>query len=177
MNKLKKGYTQFYTGNGKGKTTAAIGLAVRAAGSGLNTYFACFMKQFPYSEFKSLKKLEPNIIVEAFGKDDFVYRKQYPIGKELNQIKKGLIISKDKMLSNNFDIIVLDEIFICIYFKIFQIEEIVEFIKLKPNNVELILTGRYCPEEIYSYADLITEMKEIKHYYSSGVPARKGIES
>lgn len=177
MSKLKKGYTHIYTGNGKGKTSAAIGLAIRAAGFGLKTYIACFMKEFPYSEFTALKKFAGQIDIEPFGKDDFVFRKEYPIGEELYAIKKGLDFAKENMLSGKYDIIILDEICVCHYFKIFSAEEIIEFIKKKPDTIELILTGRYCPEELYQYADLITEMKEVKHYYYSGVNARKGIES
>ncbi|MCS7053185.1 MAG: cob(I)yrinic acid a,c-diamide adenosyltransferase [Ignavibacterium sp.] len=177
MRKLKKGYIQIYTGNGKGKTTAAIGQVVRAAGFGLKSYLACFMKEFPYSEFESLKKFEGLIKVESFGKDDFVYRREYPKDEELQAIRLGLDKSKDAMIKEKYDLIVLDEICVCHYFKIFSVDEIIDFIKLKPENTELILTGRYCPQELFEYADLITEMKEIKHYYSQGVNARRGIES
>jgi cob(I)alamin adenosyltransferase len=177
MKNIKKGFTHIYTGNGKGKTTAAIGQIIRAAGFGLKSYLACFMKDFPYSEFKIFQRLTDLIEVEVFGKDDFVYRKEYPNDDELKEIKKGLEVAKENMLKVVYDLIVLDEIFVCHYFKIFTEEEIINFIKLKPENVELILTGRYCPKEIYNYADLITEMKEVKHYYTTGVTARRGIES
>lgn len=177
MKKLKKGFTHIYTGNGKGKTTAAIGQIIRAAGYRLKSYLACFMKDFPYSEFKALKRLGDLIEIEVFGKDDFVLRKLYPQGDELEAIRKGLDAAKLNMLSNKYDLIVLDEIFVCVYFKIFTEEEIINFIRLKPENIELILTGRYCPKEIYNYADLITEMNEVKHYYTNGINARKGIES
>ncbi len=177
MKKLKKGYVQIYTGNGKGKTTAAIGLAIRAAGFGLKSFIACFMKDFPYSEFEALKRFDDLIKYEVYGKDDFVYRKEYPSGEELNKIRNGLVESKINMHSGNYDLIILDEICVCHYFKIFSSEEIIDFIKSKPDNVELILTGRYCPEEIYEFANLVTEMKEVKHYYVDGVNARRGIES
>lgn len=177
MKKLKKGFTQIYTGNGKGKTTAAIGQVIRAAGFGLKSYIACFMKDFPYSEFESFKRFQDLIKVEVFGKDDFVYRKEYPTGDELKAIKMGLDVAREKMLTEEYDIIVLDEICVCNYFKIFSEDEIVDFIKLKPANVELILTGRYCPEKVFEYADLITEMKEVKHYFTKGVNSRRGIES
>lgn len=177
MKKLKKGFTHIYTGNGKGKTTAAIGQIIRAAGYGLKSYLACFMKDFPYSEFKALKRLDDLIKIEVFGKDDFVYRKEYPNNDELKEIKKGLEAAKENMLKGEYDIIVLDEIFVCHYFRIFTEEEITNFIRLKPEDVELILTGRYCPKEIYNYADLITEMNEVKHYYTIGINARKGIEA
>ncbi len=177
MNKLKQGFVQIYTGNGKGKSTAAIGQAVRAAGFGLKTYIAQFMKEYPYNELNSLRQLSEWITVEQFGGDDFVYKKELPDEKELAKANKGLQISKEKMLSGEFDLIILDEILVSIYFKLFKTKDIVEYIKLKPEKTELILTGRYCPEELIELADLVTEMKEVKHYYQKGVQSRRGIES
>lgn len=176
-NKITKGYIQVYTGNGKGKTTAAIGQAVRAAGSGLKTYIAQFMKEYPYSEVESLKSLSDYITIEQFCGDEFVYRKQLPDKAEIDKARRGLLKAKAKMLSGNFNIIILDEICVSVYFGLFTDEEVMTFIKLKPDNVELILTGRYCPDKIIERADLVTEMKEIKHYYQDGVLSRKGIES
>ena len=163
INKLDKGFIQVYTGNGKGKTTAAIGQAVRAAGFDLKTYIVQFMKEFPYSELNSLKYLKEWITIEQFGGDDFVYKKQLPGEEEKSKARSGLNTANEKMLSNEFDIIILDEV--------------VEFISQKPGNVELILTGRYCPDEVIKLADLVTEMKEVKHYYQKGITSRKGIES
>ena len=177
MPKLEQGFTQIYTGNGKGKTTAAIGQAVRAAGFGLKTYIAQFMKEYPYNELKSLKHLEELITIEQFGGDEFVYKKKLPGKDELEKAKNGLNTAKEKMLSGEYDLIILDEALVATYFKLIKTEELIEFIKQKPKNVELILTGRYCPEELYELADLVTEMKEKKHYYQKGVISRKGIES
>jgi cob(I)alamin adenosyltransferase len=177
MNKLQVGFVQIYTGNGKGKSTAAIGQAVRAAGFGLKTYIAQFMKEYPYNELISLKHLSEWITIEQFGGDAFVYKKELPAEKELAKAKKGLNSAKEKMLSGNFDLIILDESIVAIYFKLITTKELVEFIKVKPSNVELILTGRYCPEELIDLANLVTEMKEVKHYYQKGVTSRKGIES
>lgn len=177
MNKLKKGFVQIYTGNGKGKSTAAIGQAVRAAGFGLKSYIAQFMKEYPYSELVSLKHLSELISVEQFGGDEFVYKKELPGEEELTKAKRGLQTARDKMLSGDYDIIILDEVIVAIYFKLFETKDIVEFIKSKPENVELILTGRYCPEELIDLADLVTEMQEIKHYYQKGITSRRGIES
>ena len=175
--KLDKGFIQVYTGNGKGKTTAAIGQAVRAAGFGLNTYFVMFMKEFPYNEVKSLEKLEEFITIVQVGKDDFVYKKVPPSEEEKSKIKNALNEAKTKMLSGEYDLIVLDEILVSIYFGLITKEEVIAFINEKPEHVELILTGRYCPQEIIHKADLVTEMKEVKHYYEKGVLARRGIES
>ena len=177
MNKLKQGYVQIYTGNGKGKSTAAIGQAVRAAGYGLKTYIAQFMKEYPYNELNSLKHLSNWICIEQFGGDEFVYKKELPGEKELAKAKNGLQTAKVKMLRGEFDLIILDEAIVAIYFKLLKTDELIDFIKQKPESVELILTGRYCPDELINLADLATEMKEVKHYYLKGVVSRKGIES
>lgn len=177
MNKLEKGFIQIYTGNGKGKSTAAIGQAVRAAGFGLKTYIAQFMKEYPYNELNSLKLLHEWITIEQFAGDDFVIRKELPNKVEMDKARRGLENAKAKMLSGKYDIIILDEILVSIHFGLFNDEEVMTFMKMKPENVELILTGRYCPEKILEAADLVTEMKVIKHYYQEGVLARKGIES
>ncbi len=175
--KLAEGYIQVYTGSGKGKTTAAIGQAVRAAGFGLKTYIVQFMKEFPYNEIKSLKHLKEWITIEQFGGDEFVYKKEPPDKIEMDKAQRGLAAAKAKMLSGKYDIIILDEVCVSIYFGLFSDEEILTFIKQKPENVELILTGRYCPDKLLDKADLVTEMNEVKHYYQNGVSSRKGIES
>lgn len=177
MPKLSRGYIQIYTGNGKGKTTAALGQALRAAGAGLKTYIAQFMKEYPYSELNSLKLLNDFIIIQQFCGDEFVYKKQLPDETEINKAVEGLHAAKNKMLSGDFDIIILDEVLVSIYFKLITVEQVIDFISYKPSDVELILTGRYCPEILIDKADLVTEMKEIKHYYAEGILSRKGIES
>lgn len=177
MNKLEQGFVQIYTGNGKGKSTAAIGQAVRAAGFGLKTYIAQFMKEYPYNELISLKHLSEWITIEQFGGDEFVYKKELPGKEELDKAKRGLQTATDKMLSGEYDLIILDEAIVAIYFKLIGTKNLVEVIKSKPENVELILTGRYCPQELIELADLVTEMKEVKHYYQKGIISRKGIES
>ena len=177
MSKLKQGFVQIYTGNGKGKSTAAIGQAVRAAGFGLKTYIAQFMKEYPYNELISLKNLSEWISIEQFGGDEFVYKKELPNEEELAKAQKGLQSAREKMLSGEYDLIILDEAIVAIYFKLIATRELIEIIKAKPQNVELILTGRYCPTEIIELADLVTEMKEVKHYYQKGITSRRGIES
>lgn len=177
MTKLKKGFIHIYTGNGKGKTTAALGLALRAAGAGLKSYIAQFMKEYPYSELNSLKILSDFITIEQFCGDEFVYKKQLPDTVEIKKASEGLETAKSQMLSENYDLIILDEVLVSIYFKLLTVEQIIQFINMKPATVELILTGRYCPEVLYEKADLVTEMQERKHYYSIGITSRKGIES
>jgi cob(I)alamin adenosyltransferase len=177
MDKLEKGFIQVYTGNGKGKSTAAIGQAVRAAGAGMKTYIIQFMKEYPYSEINALKYLSEWITIDQKGGDDFVYKREPPSEEEKSKTRNALKKAEDLMLSGSFDIIILDEILVTVYFKLLEADKIVSFIKKKPDSVELILTGRYCPEEIIELADLVTEMKEIKHYYNKGILSRKGIES
>lgn len=174
---LDKGFIQIYTGNGKGKTTAAIGQAVRAAGEGYRSLVIQFMKEFPYSELKSLENLKEFIEVEQYTGDEFVYKKELPDEHEKAKAQLGLIRAEEEFAKNNFDIIVLDEVIVSIYFKLIKTKDVVELIEKKPSNKELILTGRYCPQELVDIADLVTEMKEVKHYYTEGITSRKGFES
>ena len=173
---LKEGFVQVYTGNGKGKSTAAIGLAVRAAGAGLKSYIIQFMKDYNYSELRSLELLHEFIELEKVGKDDFVFRKELPPQEEIDLAATALNKAEIKMLSGKYDIIILDEACVSIYFKILKEEQILEFINKKPKEVELVITGRYCPKSIIDKADLVTEMKEINHYYQKGIVSRKGID-
>lgn len=177
MPELEKGFIQIYTGNGKGKTTAAIGQAVRAAGSGLRSYIIQFMKEYPYSELQGISYLNEWITLEQYCGDEFVLQKQAPPAEEILKAQKGLETAKNKMLSGKYDIIILDEVCVAIYFGLLETESIIQFMKEKPGNVELILTGRYCTAELIDAADLVTDMGEVKHYYRYGIKARKGIES
>ena len=174
---MKKGFIQIYTGNGKGKTTAAIGQAVRAAGHRLKTYIVQFMKDHPYGEVESLKSLKQLITLEQFGNDEFVLKREHPDKKDVELANNALAKARGKMLSGMFDLIILDEICVAIYFRLLDVNEVLKLIEEKPEKVEIILTGRYCPEELIEKADLVTEMKEVKHYYQKGIIARKGIES
>lgn len=177
MKKLNRGMIQIYTGNGKGKTTAAIGQAVRAAGAGLKSYIIQFMKDFPYNESNSLKLLSQWITIDKVGKDDYVFRKEPPPQEEIEKAKLALENVKEKMLNDNYDLIILDEICVAIYFGLFTVEDVLPLLDSKPEGVELILTGRYCPQVLIERADLVTEMKEVKHYYQKGILSRAGIDS
>jgi cob(I)alamin adenosyltransferase len=174
---IGKGYTHVYTGNGKGKTTAAVGLAVRAAGADLKVFFLQIMKNFPYSELKSLAALQTNIRIEKTGDDTFVLEKRFPDENEKSAVKEKIEEVKSFMIKKKYDVFVLDEICVAAYFKLVDTSDIIDFIDQKPYGVELILTGRYCPEEVISRADLVTEMREVKHYYQQGILSRKGIDS
>lgn len=173
MSKLKKGYIQVYTGNGKGKTTAALGLALRAVGAGLKVYIIQFLKGLSYSEIKSLKKIR-NIKVEQFGAKCFIGKK--PAQTDFELAKKALLKVKKILLSKKYDVVILDEINVAIHFKLVSQKQVLVLLKNKPKNTELILTGRYAKKQIIKKADLVTEFKEVKHYYKKGILARKGIE-
>lgn len=174
---VEKGYIQVYTGNGKGKTTAAFGLALRAAGRGKRTYMAQFMKKGEYGELIAVKKyLSRAIVVEQFGLPEFHYTGEKVTEEERQAAQTGIDAAKKAMFSGNYDIVILDEVNILLHFKIVKIESILEIIEKKPDSIELILTGRMAPKEILDKADLITDMKEVKHYFQKNVPARLGIE-
>lgn len=177
MARLKKGYIHIYTGNGKGKTTAALGLALRAAGSGLKTFITMFMKDFPYGETKSIRHLSDWIRLEQYGNDAFVFRKQLPGKKDIKAAQQALKKTREAMFSADYDIVILDEVCVAIHYALLKTQEVLFLLKAKPEPIELILTGRYCPPELIEEADLVTEMQEIKHYYRKGAVARKGIES
>ena len=169
-----KGYVQVYTGGGKGKTTAALGLALRAAGAGLKVYIGQFMKKRKYSELKSLQKLKGNITMEQFGRARFIRQKiteedKMPARRGFEKIKK--IIQSGK-----YDLVILDEINVALSYGLLSKEEIIGIIKSRPKTQEIVLTGRNAPRDIVKLADLVTEMKEIKHYFSKGIKARAGIE-
>jgi len=173
---IGKGYVQVYTGNGKGKTTAALGLAFRAMGCGLKTYVGQFMKGQKYSELDAACKVPDFITIEQFGKDTFVHVKYPPLPEDIALVQKGLEKVKQAIASHKYNIVVLDEITTAFHFNLVSIDDMLSLIKNKPDGLELIFTGRYAPKELIEAADLVTEMTEIKHYYQKNVPARQGIE-
>lgn len=172
---LKKGYLQVYTGEGKGKTTAAIGLTVRAAGAGLKVLFVQFIKGDRYSEIKALETLGDRVTVRQYGLGRFVKGKPAP--EDMAAAREGLA-EVGAMMTNGcgFDVIVLDEANVAITCDLFDTEALLEVIDSRPENVELIITGRGADPRIIEKADLVTEMREVKHYYKQGVMARTGIE-
>jgi cob(I)alamin adenosyltransferase len=170
------GYIQVYTRNGKGKTTAALGLAVRAAGHGLKSYIGQFLKGHAYGELESLKKLSPLITIEQFGRKGFIHVTENPDDEDIRRAQEGLRKCLAAMLSKKFSLIILDEVNVALFFKLLSEREVLDFLDQKPGDVEVILTGRYAPAGLIRRADLVTEMKERKHYYRKGVPARMGIE-
>ena len=172
--KRKKGYTQVYTGNGKGKTTAAIGLSIRAAGAGLKVFIAQFIKRGDYSEIKALKRFSDLITVEQFGLGRFTNGKPAP--EDIKAAKKGLERVKLVLVSDEYDIIIMEEANVAVKFGLFGVQDLLKIIINKPYDKELVITGRGASPRIIENADLVTEMKPIKHYYKIGVRARVGIE-
>jgi len=171
---MNKGYIQVYTGNGKGKTTAAIGLAIRAAGAGLKVLFVQFLKGRIASEHKALKKFKNKIVVRQYGKKSFIEGK--PSIRDIQIANKGLLEAQRAISGHKYDLIILDEVLLAIDLKLIKLQRIIKLLKAKPNDLELLLTGRNAPRQIIEIADLVTEMKDIKHYYDSKVKARIGIE-
>jgi len=170
----KKGYFQIYTGDGKGKTTAAIGLALRAAGAGYKVFIAQFVKGMWYSELEALKKFGDKIVINQYGRDCFITKA--PEQADIDIAQKGLEEAKKAINSGDYRLVILDEANIATYYKLFTVEKLAEVIKSRPDNVEIVVTGRKADPALIEIADLVTEMREIKHYYNDGVTARTGIE-
>ncbi len=171
---MEKGYIHIYTGDGKGKTTAALGLALRAAGYGYKTFVGQFMKGSHYGELAFLKNIK-EIDVEQFGGDKCITIDQVD-EKQKNFARNGLNRIKEVLKSDAYQIVVLDEICVTIWFGLIAEQEVIEVLNSKSPNVEIILTGRNASNNLLEHADLITEMQEVLHYYTSGVEARQGIE-
>jgi cob(I)alamin adenosyltransferase len=175
-NKLERGLVQVYTGDGKGKTTAAIGLAMRALGNGLKVYMIQFMKgQIFYGELKIAEMHSPDFVIKQCGRSDFVNPRN-PEAIDIKLAEEALEHAKKIVSEGSYDIVILDEVNVALKFGLIKLEGLIELIKTKPAHVELILTGRYAQKEVIDLADLVTEMRAVKHYYDKGVQARVGIE-
>lgn len=169
------GLVLVFTGDGKGKTSAALGIAVRAAGHGLRVHITFFMKgDYPYGEQKALALL-PNISIARFGSLHFVDPDNIK-PEEIEQARQALADAQHAVQGNNYDVVILDEINLAAAWKLIDVEDVLQLIREKPDNVELILTGRHADERIVALADLVTEMREIKHPYKRGILSRKGID-
>lgn len=175
--KLTKGLVQVYTGDGKGKTTASLGLALRAVGHDLKVYVIQFMKgSTSYGELETARRLSPNLTIEQVGQCTFVSREN-PDPLDRRMAEEGFVRARQIVLSGEYDLVILDEINCVIDFGLVPAEELRRLIDEKPAHTELVLTGRCAHPEIIEMADLVTEMREIKHYYNTGESSRVGIES
>ena len=172
--RLDRGYVHVYTGDGKGKTTAALGLALRAAGSGLRVAVAAFMKNAESGEFALLKQLNAGIQVYEYGSGCFVHGK--PARPETIRAQRGCQAISKVMNSREFDLLILDEANMAVACRLLPVESLLDLIHCKPAELELVVTGRYAHPKIVAAADLVTEMKEVKHYYREGIQARPGID-
>lgn len=172
---MEQGYLQIYTGNGKGKTTAAMGLALRAAGAGLRVYIGQFVKDMKYHEVLLLEQVLPQITVEQLGRGCFIDRP--PNEQDRQAALEGLHHVRQLMESGQYDLMILDEFSIAIVCGLFTEQDALDLLNARPASLELVLTGRYMPDSLLQQADLVTEMKEVRHYYATqGLLARDGIE-
>jgi cob(I)alamin adenosyltransferase len=172
---LERGCTQVYTGNGKGKTTAALGLALRAVGRGLKVCVFQFIKGGgPYGEHLVADRLAPLFTIIQTGRPGWVDTKD--ISEDRRIAQEALVRARGLLTSGDYDLFICDELNGAVGFGLVDVEQVLELIGLRPAKVELVLTGRNAHERVMDAADLVTEMREIKHYYKAGVPARTGIE-
>jgi cob(I)alamin adenosyltransferase len=171
---MPAGYVQVYTGNGKGKTTAAFGLAIRAAGAGLRVFIAQFVKGMFYSELTALDRFADLITLRQYGTGCFLSKEPSPDDRAA--ARHALSEIMPIVCSGDYDIVILDEINIATHYGLISVQEVIDLIKSRAPGVELVLTGRYADEKVLEHADLVTEMVERRHYYHQGVEARTGIE-
>jgi len=176
MNKDRQGLIQIYTGNNKGKTTAALGLTVRAVGHGFRVFIIQFMKgRQDYGELKGLKRLEPECQLEQYGSPGWVVKGEAE-EKDIQEALKGLERAREIIMSGQWDVVILDEIINAIWFELLPEEKVIELLEQKPFHVEIVLTGRNASPRLIEIAHLVTEMVPIKHPFQLGIEARKGIE-
>jgi len=169
-----RGYVHVYTGDGKGKTTAALGLALRAAGAGWRVFFAQFVKGMPSSELAAMELLSRSITARQFGRARFIARE--PEQVDIDCAEQGFAECKEAAASGEYRMVILDEANMAAAFGLLRLDDLVRFIECKPRSLELVITGRWAHRRVIESADLVTEMQEIKHYYQQGVLARTGVE-
>lgn len=171
----EKGFIHIYTGDGKGKTTAAFGLALRAAGHGWRVYAGQFMKGRVYGELVALKDISA-ITVEPFGDEDCLIRRADVTPRHIAGAESGLRRCREALHCGRFEMVILDEVLVAIWFGLLPEEEVRDLLSGRPPGIEIVLTGRYASPSLIEMADVVTEMRSIKHYYERGVTAREGIE-
>lgn len=169
----QKGYIHVYTGNGKGKTTAAFGLAVRSLCAGYKVYIGQFVKSMKYNE-TNLTEHFPNLCIEQLGRGCYINRK--PDEEDIRMAQVALAHCAEIMHSGSYDVVVLDELNIALHFELVRLDDVLEALRNRHPNVEIVITGRYAPQGLLDIADLVTEMTEVKHYYQQGVLSRNGID-
>lgn len=170
----RKGMVHVYTGDGKGKTTAALGLTLRAVGAGFNVFIAQFVKGMEYSELKALRMLSSQVTVEQYGRDCFIDKE--PAQEDIDCARRGLKAVESVLQDPQYHLVILDEAAIAVYFNLFSIEELLSLLRKRLPSIEVVVTGRRADQQLLDYADLVSEVREVKHYYREGVEARLGIE-
>ncbi len=174
---MERGYVQIYTGDGKGKTTAALGLALRAAGAGLKIHIVQFMKGQHYSELDALEPFEGRIAIEQYGDPEFCSFSDPPASRDVARAMAALQRARELLGSGECDVLIMDEALTACLFRLIGEDDLLGVMEEKSQAMELVLTGRGATPRLIERADLVTEMREIKHYYRQGVLARRGIES
>lgn len=172
---MEKGYIQVYTGNGKGKTTAALGLTVRAAGAGLRVFIGQFTKKGEYSEISILENLSPAITFRQYGSGHFIGNRVSE--EDIRLARQGLEEIRTVVADGEYDIVILDEGNVAVHFGLFSVDDLILVLDEKPGGLEIVITGRWADARIIERADLVTDMRQVKHYYQQSVANRKGIES
>ncbi|MDI6854726.1 MAG: cob(I)yrinic acid a,c-diamide adenosyltransferase [Deltaproteobacteria bacterium] len=173
--RLEQGHIQVYTGEGKGKTTCAFGLALRAVGQGLQVYLIQFLKGQDTGELKAAQRLAPELTVQGFGRPVLVNLRN-PTPEDLALARDGLDLARRVIAGGDYDLVVLDEINVALAYNLIPLKEVLDMLKRRPAGVEVVLTGRAAPPELIDAADLVTEMVPRKHYWDKGTKARQGIE-
>lgn len=172
---MQPGYVHVYTGNGKGKTTAALGLALRAIGAGYRVFMGQFVKGMDYSELHAVPLLGDRLCLEQYGRGCFI--RNEPTEEDRRLAQAGLARLAGILRSGEYRVVILDEANIAVHYGLFSVEELLEVLRQRAPEVEAIVTGRRAHPDLIEYADLVTEMREVKHYYTQGIEARRGIES
>jgi cob(I)alamin adenosyltransferase len=174
--RLPRGLIQVYTGDGKGKTTCALGLALRAVGRGFKVYMVQFMKGRETGEARvAAARLAPDLTLRSFGRQGLVNLRA-PDPEDLARLQEAWDLARELILAGNYDVVILDEVNLALSFNLLPQEEVFQVLRQRPTWVEVVLTGRQAPPDLVELADLVTEMRPVKHYYQAGVKARRGIE-
>ncbi|MCG6982085.1 MAG: cob(I)yrinic acid a,c-diamide adenosyltransferase [Deltaproteobacteria bacterium] len=169
-----KGYVQVYTGNGKGKTTAAIGLAIRSLGAGWRVFIAQFLKAGKYSEHKALAKFSDHLTIKTYGRNVFIKGK--PEDEDIRLAQAAYEEIAEMVASGRYNLVILDEANVAVHYGLITVDQILDLVDRRAEGVELVITGRYAHPQLLDRADLVTEMREVKHYYQRGIKARRGVE-
>ena len=169
-----KGYVQVYTGDGKGKTTAAIGLAIRALGAGWRVFFAQFLKAGGYSEHKALAQFSDHLTIKTYGRNVFI--KGEPEEEDRRLAQEAYQEIAEIVASGRHRLVILDEANVAVHYGLITVDQILDLIDRRAEGVELLVTGRYAHSRLIERADLVTEMRGVKHYFDRGIKARVGVE-